>query len=156
MTDRTASRLVALYPSSWRSRYADEFTHVLHAQPFTLRLFADVVGGAVDAHMHGGTMANMLMKRCAAGGPQMSTQDAWRSSGVMIGASLAFAGLYIWAKMMFVNEDLVDAFGIMGFPAAMIVSMPFSYLKDASRSQIAIVTGLLVVLAAISYLTALL
>lgn len=157
MTEGTASRLVALYPVSWRARYADEFTQVLHAQRFTLRLFADVVGGAVDAHMHGGTMANMLMKRCASGGTQMSPRDAWWSSAVMIGASLVLGALYVGAKFYLPHDDFVDAFGVMAFPAAMILAMPFSYLKDASRAaQIVVVGGLLLFLAAVSYLTALL
>lgn len=157
MTDRTASRLIALYPASWRARYAEEFTHVLHAQPFTLRLFADVVGGAVDAHVHGGTMTNMLMKRCASGGTRISPQDAWRSSAVTIGASLVLSAVYVGAKFYRPHSDLVDAFGVMAFPAAMILAMPFSYLKNASRAaQIVVVGGMLLFLAAVSYLTSLL
>ena len=101
-------------------------------------------------------MAEGLINRCASGGTKLTAEEAWRASAVMIGASLVFAALYIWSKMTLSNDELVDAFGIMGFPAAMLVAMPFSYLKDASRSaQILIVGGLLLFLAAISYLAAL-
>jgi hypothetical protein len=166
MTHDAASRLVRLYPDSWRARYGDELTHVLAAQPLTPRIVIDIIGGAIDARLHravtapagaeGAKMTSSLMKRCAAGGPQLTRQEQWRANGVMIGASLALGSLYIWAKMFFEDGDFVDAFGIMAFPAALILAMPFSYLKDASRTaQVVIVGGLLLFLAAISYLATL-
>ena len=156
MTVRTAAWLVSLYPRGWRDRYGDEFTHVLRDQPLTLRLALDVIGGAIDARLQGAKMATKLMTRCAAGGPKMTTDDAWRASGVMIGSSLAFAGLYIWAKMNLANEEMVDAFGIMAYPAALLVTMPFYYMKDHSRAaKIVVVAGCLVLLAGLSYLTTL-
>ena len=101
-------------------------------------------------------MTSSLMKRCASGGPQLTRQEQWRANGVMIGASLALGAAYVSAKMLVPDSDFVDAYGIMAFPAAMIIAMPFSYLKDASRiAQVVIVGGLLLFLAAISYVTAL-
>jgi hypothetical protein len=158
MKNESAARLVSLYPGAWRQRYGDEFVHVLRDQPLTLRLALDVIGGAIDARLQGAKMATTatLLKRCAAGGPKMTTEDAWRASGVMIGSSLLFAGLYIWAKMNFENEDMVDAFGIMAYPAALLVTMPYYYMKDHSRTaKIVVVGGCLAILAGISYLTAL-
>jgi hypothetical protein len=96
------------------------------------------------------------MKRCASGGPRLTKQEQWRANGVMIGASLALGALYVWAKIYAGDSDFVDAFGVMAFPAAMILAMPFSYLKDASRAaQILTVGGLLLFLASVSYVTAL-
>jgi hypothetical protein len=156
MKTGAAARLVSLYPRRWRDRYGDEFTHVLREQRLTVRLAMDVIGGAVDARLQGAKMATTLLKRCSAGGPQMTADDAWRASGVMIGASLAFAGLYIWAKMNLADKEMVDAFGIMSYPAALLVAMPFYYMKDHSRTaKVTIVGGCLAILAAISYLTAL-
>ena len=158
MTVRTAARLVSLYPRGWRERYGDEFTHVLREQALTLRLALDVIGGALDARLQGAKMATAttLMKRCAAGGPKMTADDAWRASGVMVGSSLAFGGLYIWAKMNYPDGNTVDAFGIMAYPAALLVTMPFYYMKDHSRTaKIVVVAGCLVLLAGLSYLTTL-
>ena len=166
MTRRAASGLVRLYPASWRARYGDELAHVIEAQPLTPRLIVDVIGGALDARLHrrvmassdagGRSMTSSLMARCASGGPRLTKEEQWRANGVMIGASLALGALYIWAKIAFVDGDIVDAFGIMAFPAAMIVAMPFSYLKDASRTTKVIATGgMLLFLAGVSYLTAL-
>ena len=101
-------------------------------------------------------MAGNVIKRCADGGPALTTEEAWRANGVMVGAALTFGALYILAKINLANKDLVDAFGVMAFPAAMLVAMPFSYLKGASRpAQVAIVGGSLLILAAASYLAAL-
>lgn len=168
MRPNAAARLVRLYPGSWRARYGDELAHVLTAQPLTPRIIVDIIGGAIDARLnrtvstapsgaHGGSMTASLMKRCATGGPKLTRQEQRRANGVMIGASLALSALYIWAKIVIDGDnDFVDAYGIMAFPAAMILAMPFSYLKDASRAaQIVIVGGLLLFLAAVSYVTAL-
>ena len=158
MKGESAARLVSLYPRGWRARYGDEFTHVLRDQRLTLRLALDVIGGAIDARLQGAKMATTttLMKRCAAGGPKLTTDDAWRASGVMIGSSLAFAGLYIWAKMNLANEEMVDAFGIMAYPAALLVAMPFYYMQDHSRTaKVVVVSGCLAILAGLSYLTTL-
>jgi hypothetical protein len=166
MTHGAATRLVRLYPGSWRARYGDELAHVLAAQPLTPRIVIDIIGGAIDARLHrpvtaptgadGGKMTSSLMKRCASGGPRLTRQEQRRANGVMIGASLALGAAYVWAKMLIADSDFVDAYGIMAFPAAMIIAMPFSYLKDASRTaQIVIVGGLLLFLAAVSYVTAL-
>jgi hypothetical protein len=164
MTTGAASRLVALYPAAWRARYGDEFAELLAAQPLTLRLVANVVVGAVDAHLHrapaaaagghGGTMTSRLMARCATGGTALTRQEAWRATGVLIGSSLAFAGLHIWASMIFGDHELVDAFGAMTFPAAMLVSTPFMYMKGASRrAKTVVVGGMAVFFAVITYVS---
>jgi len=53
-------------------------------------------------------------------------------------------------------DELVDAFGIMVYPAALIVTMPYYYMKDATRGAKAFVVVVsLLILAAASYLAAL-
>lgn len=44
--------LLRLYPRNWRNRYKEEFVALLEDYPFSLKLFADVIGGAVDAHLN--------------------------------------------------------------------------------------------------------
>lgn len=44
--------LLRLYPAAWRARYADEFIAVLEQRPLGPFDVADVVLGAIDAHLH--------------------------------------------------------------------------------------------------------
>jgi hypothetical protein len=46
------SRLLRLYPATWRARYAEEMLAVLEARPPGLRERLDLVRGALDAHLH--------------------------------------------------------------------------------------------------------
>ena len=46
------SRLLALYPRAWRSRYGDEFAELLQARPPSLRDRLDIVVGAIDARVN--------------------------------------------------------------------------------------------------------
>jgi hypothetical protein len=46
------SRLIRLYPDAWRERYGEEFAALLEERPPTIRERFDIVGGAIDAHMH--------------------------------------------------------------------------------------------------------
>lgn len=44
--------LVRLYPPAWRARYGDELAGLLEMQPLSLFVLLDVLGGALDAHVH--------------------------------------------------------------------------------------------------------
>ena len=162
--------LVRLYPRAWRERYGAEMSAMLEQIPLRPAAVIDLVAGAIDARVAPHVVAasrtvspsekekamfTSMMKRCAAG-PALSTREAWLGGAVMIGSSLFFAIAYVWAAHRYRGNDLVDAFGIMGFPAALLISMPFTYLKGHSRiSQAIIVGGLLVFLAVISYVATL-
>lgn len=50
-------RSVRLYPKRWRTRYGAEFEAMLEDQPKTPAVLADVVAGAIDAHLSGPTPA---------------------------------------------------------------------------------------------------
>jgi hypothetical protein len=43
--------LVRLYPADWRARFGEEFLDLLESRPLTLRAVADVLRGALDAHL---------------------------------------------------------------------------------------------------------
>jgi hypothetical protein len=45
------SRVLRLYPSSWRARYGDEFAALLEEYPLTPFALFDIVVGALDAHL---------------------------------------------------------------------------------------------------------
>ena len=151
--------LLRLYPKAWRDRYGDEFAGILAAQRMSPRLLLDIIGGAVDARLQpqvrankGEVMTMKLLKRCAAGGPQLSKREERIGAGAMIGFSLLFASLYVWASYVYKDNAIVDAVGVMAFPAAVVATMPFTYLKGQSRrAQIVTVVTLLAILGAISY-----
>src|SRR5215211_6912174 len=44
--------LIRLYPARWRARYGDEFSAVLEERPLGPFDVADVLLGALDAHLH--------------------------------------------------------------------------------------------------------
>ncbi len=46
------SRLLRLYPTAWRERYAAELIGLLHERPVRVRGSIDLVLGAIDAHLH--------------------------------------------------------------------------------------------------------
>lgn len=146
MTPTAADRLVALYPASWRARYGDEFRLVLLEQRLTLLLALDVMGGAVDARLMGGRMTLQMMARCAAGGPKMGTAETWRAAFVMLGMAIALAGTMMLARATFRDGPYIDAFVQMLFPAAFLVTMPFLYMRGASRRRKILVVGVSLVI----------
>lgn len=162
--------LLRLYPRAWRKRYGAEMSAMLEQIPLTPAAVIDLVAGAIDARVappaavasqtaspseKEKAMFTSMMKRCAAG-PELSTREAWLGAAVMIGSSLFFAVAYVLAAQRYRGNELVDAFGIMAFPASLLLSMPFTYMKGHSRvSQAVIVGGSLVILAVLAYLTAL-
>lgn len=48
---RNPTWLLNLYPAAWRARYGEEFAALLEDCPLTLSAFADVLLGALDAHI---------------------------------------------------------------------------------------------------------
>jgi hypothetical protein len=46
------ARLLRLYPARWRSRYGDECAALLEERPLGLFDVADLILGAIDAHLH--------------------------------------------------------------------------------------------------------
>lgn len=164
-----ATWLVRLYPREWRERYGPEMSAMLAEIPLTPASLLDLVAGAIDARIApqivpGRTSAapsakekamfSTVMKRCALG-PTVTPQDRWMSSTIMLASSVLFAGLYVLATYAYPGNDLVEALGIMAFPAAMFLSMPFTYLKGHSTvSQVIIVSGSLLLLAGVAVLAA--
>lgn len=47
-----AQFLLRLYPHAWQERYGEEMAEMLSQLPVTLRTLADLVRGALDAHLH--------------------------------------------------------------------------------------------------------
>lgn len=154
--------LIFLYPRAWRDHYGEEFAEILASQRLSLGLIVDIIGGAVDARLRpqvrtiGADMTTTFLKRCAAGGPALTEREQRIGATAMVVFSLVFAVLYVLAAYQYPGNELVHAFGIMAFPAALVVSMPFTYLKGQSRAaQAFTVLGTLLILAGASYLATL-
>lgn len=141
MTRTTAERLVAFYPAAWRARYGAEFHQLLIEQPLTPRLALDVCAGAIDAYLSGGRMTMKMMARCAVRNPQMDTAETWRAALVMLGVSIAMVGALTYLRRVFQDGPYIDAFASMLFPTAFLVTMPFLYMRDASRRRKLMVVG---------------
>ena len=158
--------LVRLYPRAWRERYGEEMSAMLEQMRLTPAAIIDLVAGAIDARVaphripasqtasgidKEKAMFTNIMKRCAAG-PALSTRDQAIGAAVMLGSSLIFAIAYVLAARRYPGNELVDAFGIMAFPAALLLSMPFTYVSGHSRITQAIIVGVcLVILAVAAY-----
>jgi hypothetical protein len=135
-------RLVWLYPARWQRRYGDEFIAVLASQRFSIGLMMDVVGGAVDAHLHPqvrsnelenrkgeDTMTNEMLKRCAAGGPKLSAHDQKIASITMVISSLVLTTLYLVLTKIYRSRPAVEAIGYASFPAIWMIYEQTAYLR---------------------------
>lgn len=147
--------LMWLYPRAWRERYADEMSAMLSGVSLTPAAILDLVAGAIDARVapqpiRGGastappekehSMFTNVMKRCAVG-PNMTAHEKRLGSTVMLALTLIFAVLYLLASWVYRDNKYVDAWGIMAFPAAMLLTMPLTYLKGHSRASQAVIVG---------------
>lgn len=140
------SWLLRLYPAQWRERYGEEFGAVLASQRASPGLVLDVLGGAIDAHLHpqiqhshskqilGDNMGDDMMtlemlQRCAAGGPKLSPRDRRIASLVMILSALVLAGLYIGLTKIYRAAPAVEAVFYMSFPFLALVYGQTAYLR---------------------------
>jgi len=147
--------LLQLYPARWRERYGEEFRAVLADQRASLGLFFDVLGGAVDAHLHpqilhsrakpfkgDDTMTHAMLQRCAAGGAKLSPDDRRIASRVTIFSALAMAVLYTVLTKIYREAPPVQALIYASAPALSIVYAQTAYLRRRSwRTQAFILGG---------------
>jgi len=156
--------LLQLYPAAWRERYGDEFGAVLASQRASAGLILDVLGGAIDAHLHpqilypqthhshsrqnnskftngDDTMTLEMLQRCAAGGPKLSPQDRRIASLFMIMSALVMAGLYIGLTKVYRTAPAVEALFYTSFPFLMLVYGQAAYMRKRSWPTQAFVLG---------------
>jgi hypothetical protein len=134
--------LLRLYPAPWRERYGEEFGAVLASQRASLGLVFDVLGGAIDAHLHpqiqqshskqikgDDTMTLEMLQRCAAGGPKLSPSDQRIASRFTILSALVLAVLYIGLTKIYHSVPAVEAVLYMSFPSLALVYGQTAYLR---------------------------
>jgi hypothetical protein len=114
--------MLQLYPARWRARYGEEFGAVLASQRASVGLIVDVVGGAIDAHLHpqfygsaskqikgGDTMTLEMLQRCALGGPKLSPGERRIAFWLSISSALVISTLYLVLTKMYRGEPMVQA-----------------------------------------------
>ena len=114
--------LLRLYPARWRERYGEEFGAVLASQRASVGLVVDVLGGAIDAHLHPqfqhsdsnqikgeDTMTLAMLQRCAAGGPKLSPSERRIAFQLSMWSALGIAVLYIVLTKIYRGAPAVQA-----------------------------------------------
>lgn len=135
------SALVRLYPRAWRQRYGPEMQELLDAEKPSLRTYADLIAGAVDARLNpqtkpaecagrkeGNQMVNLL--RCAPAG--VSVADQFRSAGWMIGGSIILTGISLILQQQIGRNAFSEGLLYSAFPASLMLSSECTYLKRYS------------------------
>ena len=146
--------LLQLYPAPWRERYGEEFGAVLASQRTSLGLVFDVLGGAVDAHLHpqrprpksktidgDDTMTLAMFERCAAGGPRLSPSDRRIASRSTILSALLMAVLYLALTRIYRGALPVEALGYASAPFLGLVYEQTAYLRKRPWLTQALVLG---------------
>ena len=137
------SVLLRLYPRAWRRRYGAEMRTLLAGQRVSLRTYADLLAGAVDARLNpqirrdigSGCLQGVtnMTKTAMCNAVGLTTADQVRSAAWMIGGSLWMVGagalLYFTRGPNAWSEALVYG----AFPASLMLSMESTYLKCYSR-----------------------
>lgn len=138
--------LLRLYPAPWRERYGEEFGAVLASQRTSAGLIFDVLGGAIDAHLHpqiqnsrskqvtddeigDETMTLEMLQRCAAGGPKLSPRDQRIASQFTILSAVAIAVLYLILTKLYHTAPAVQAVFYASLPSLTLVYGQTAYLR---------------------------
>jgi hypothetical protein len=150
--------LVWLYPAGWRARYGDEFAAVLDSQRASVGLVLDLIGGAIDAHLHPqvlpshsnqflnpnqgeDTMTIAMFERCAAGGPKLSPGERRFASTLAILSALAMASLYLVLTKIFRQAPAVQAVIYASVVFTTSIHVQMTYLRNRSRTAQALILG---------------
>jgi hypothetical protein len=146
--------LLHLYPARWRERYGEEFLAVLAGQRASLGLFFDILGGAVDAHVHpqipqshseqikgDDTMTLAMLQRCAAGGSKLSPEDRRIASRVTIFGALAIAVLCLVLSKIYRDASPVQALIYASAPALSMIYAQTAYMRSKSWRAQAFILG---------------
>ena len=151
--------LLRLYPRAWRERYGAEMEEALARQSMSVRTFADVVAGAIDAHANRQWMPASDAAK-ADGGKTMSpiswcemagvtAEDQRRSAAWMIGGSIVLTSVALLLVRLMGQNSLSEGLLYSAFPASLMLSSECTYLKRYSgraRTVMSVAGALLIVL----------
>jgi hypothetical protein len=152
----TAARLLKLYPRAWRERYGDEFIALVGHAPLSASQVIDIVSGAIDARLSTEVRGSARTKAHAEGGSSViptlkqvcvydrralfSRRDALLAAAAMILGTLALSGSGFALDRLGL-EAYGDAVKSMAFPVALMMTMPFTWMKGQPWKAQAVVLG---------------
>ena len=135
------SALLRLYPRAWRERYGAEVEELLAAEPRTLRVWLDLIAGALDARMNpqwtpatkpeGGheTMSTFLS---SCGRASYPPQQQRKSAFLMLAASLALVLVYFALNATLGESVFLQALLYATFNIALVLSSIPTFLHNYS------------------------
>jgi hypothetical protein len=165
----TAEQLLRLYPRGWRKRYGEEFLATVGDGALRFQQVVDIVSGAIDAWFSSDVrksttspsqqgeaiMHSALKAACGRTQVRMTRRDGLIGAGVMLGVTFALASLGIFLKRSG-SPDLGELLTSISFSVALVMSMPFTFMKGQPwRAQAVICGGTLLILTAATYLATL-
>lgn len=120
-----------LYPRAWRERYGAEVEELLASEPRTLRLWLDLVAGAIDAHTNPQWtpattpegerpgMSTFLTCRSRRGYPARAQRA---SAALMLASTLLLVLLYAGLKALYGKNLMTEALLFATFNIGLLVS----------------------------------
>jgi hypothetical protein len=164
----TASQLLRLYPRAWQQRYGDEFLATVGDGALHFQQVIDIVSGAIDAwfssdvrrsttgpSQQGEATMTALKAACSRTQVRMTTRDGLIGAAIMLGTTFTLSALGIFLKRSG-SHELGELLTSISFSAALVISMPFTFMKGQPwRAQAVICGGTLLILTAITYLATL-
>jgi len=169
----TASQLLQLYPRDWRDRYGDEFLATVGNGALHLQQIVDIVAGAIDAWLSSdvrrttqaqqasqrlageSAMTGKLHALCHGTTLRYTRRDALIGAAVMIGATIVFSALGIYARRhgLPVTGEILKS---LAFPGSLTLSMPFVFLKGQPwKAQLVLIGGTMALLVLAGYVASL-
>jgi hypothetical protein len=160
-----ADRLLRLYPRAWRERYGEEFLEFVGPDRLRPQQVIDIVSGAIDAHLSrdvrrgvassegGALMLTSLKAACAHTGPRITTRDSVMGAAAMILSTILFVAIGTVARRQGWDE-VGEVIMSLAFPASLLVTMPFLWLKGQSLRAKALLVGVpMAILVGLGYLS---
>ena len=88
-------------------------------------------------------MRTALMPRCP-DAPGANVRDSWIGIGIILGGTLLLTLAWMALKRAGGRSPVIDSLGIVPFPAALLLSLPFTFYKESSSAAKAsiVVVGL--------------
>ncbi len=144
------SALLRLYPRAWRQRYGAEMRDLLAVERVSLRTYADLLAGAIDARLNpqiksgieSGCMGVANMTKATICNPAgLTAADQVRSAAWMIGGSLLMVGIATLLHYTRGANAWSEALLYGAFPASLMLSMECTYFKRYSPTARAVIAG---------------
>lgn len=141
--------LLRLYPRAWRERYGEEFLDACGAR-LSFQQVIDIIGGAIDARFEPqshlatqpqGAPVNAVISKLACGPKaNYTTRDGLIGAAFIVGSTILLTMLAMFSRSN--GWTFADHFfKAFAFPASMILSSHFTFLKGQSTRVKLVISG---------------